>query len=248
MIYCLRYQSLFCFSNTQGDAFRGRYCDISFSVCRIAVAFLVFHHNASLFIIKRYGTTAAGSQAFVLFELPPPVPDFHGISCQVQTDGSGHHLNATMTWSPLSVWIQILFVATLSFVPASGVSTRIHEVCIGPVCQFILTWRGLTFRVLVADNHGLLCMSDRQRYIRAWKGGNRRTEVHWRILVTVTHTGYVGYFRNDIGADAIFTWIPIPVWIAVWTSMIPPTVRMRQSLSPVMKLDAALSLCRLRWK
>lgn len=33
-----------------------------------------------------------------------------------------------------------LFVATLSLVPASGVSTRIHEVCIGPVCQFILTW------------------------------------------------------------------------------------------------------------
>lgn len=47
-------------------------------------------------------------------------------------------------------------------------------------------------------------MSNRQRYIRAWKGGNRRRKCGEIVLVTVTHTGYVGYFRNDIGADAIF--------------------------------------------
>ena len=47
-------------------------------------------------------------------------------------------------------------------------------------------------------------MSDRQRYIRAWKGGNRGRKCGEIVLVTVTHTSYVGYFRNDIGADAIF--------------------------------------------
>ena len=47
-------------------------------------------------------------------------------------------------------------------------------------------------------------MSDRQRYIRAWKGGNRGRKCGEIVLVTVTHTGYVGYFCNDIGADAIF--------------------------------------------
>ena len=79
---------------------------------------------------------------FVLFELPPPVPDFPWNKLP-STNGrfGSSYLNATMTWSPFSgMNTNPLFVVTLSLVPASGVSTRIHEVCIGPVCQFILTW------------------------------------------------------------------------------------------------------------
>ena len=46
-------------------------------------------------------------------------------------------------------------------------------------------------------------MRDRQRHIRAWKGGNRGRKCGEIVLVTVTHAGYVGYFRNDIGADTV---------------------------------------------
>ena len=79
---------------------------------------------------------------FVLFELPPPVPDFPWNKLPSTNGRFGSpYLNATMTWSPFSgMNTNPLFVGTLSLVPASGVSTRIHEVCIGPVCQFILTW------------------------------------------------------------------------------------------------------------
>lgn len=91
-------------------------------------------------------------------------------------------------------------------------------------------------------------MSDRQRYIRAWKGGNRGRKCGEIVLVTVTHTGYVGYFRNDIGADAIFY---VDTYSCMDSGMnIYDTAHRKDAAIafPVMKLDAALSLCCLRWK
>ena len=214
----------------QDDCASGRICNVT----------LPFHHQALWY--NRWVV-----RLFVLFELPP-VPDFPwnklpSTNGRFNIISECHH--DLVSFSGMNT--NPLFVVTLSLCTCVRRSTRIHEVCIGPVCQFILTWRGLTFRVLVVDNHGLLCMSDRQRYIRAWKVGIEDGSA-------VKNSGNChpyrlrGLFPVDIGADAIFTWIPIPVWIAVWTSMIPPTVRMRQRFPGVMKLDAALSLCCLRWK